>query len=445
VFRPPEIQKRTLTNGIQVFFVEIHKVPVVEVDLLVRSGGLSDPADRPGLANLAADMLDEGAGSRSALDIADEVEYLGASLSTEGGWESSSVELYVPVERLEPALDIMAEVALRPSFPQRELDRLRKERLTQLLQWRDEPRSLSAVAFRQGVFGASQRFGLPLLGTEEGLAAIGRADLERFHNTYFRPNNAALVVAGDVTPDKALPALERAFGNWSRGDIPAPAAPAARVSDGPSVTLVDRPGSAQTEIRIGALGPSRGTPEYFALTVLNTILGGSFSSRLQQNIREEHGYAYGASSRFEMYRSTGLFYAGAGVQTAVTDSALFQFMKELNAIRSPVSAEELSRAQNYVALSFPGDFETTGQLAGRVAEIYLFDLPEDYFARFIDSIRAATIDDLRRAAEKAIEPGRLEIVLVGDRSQIEANVSKLGLGPLRSLTVEDVLGKPPKV
>lgn len=171
-FQPPQIQKRTLSNGMAVYIVEIHEVPVVEIDLLVRSGGLSDPPDRPGLGSLAADMLDEGAGKRSALEIADEVEFLGATLSTNGGWESSSVELYVPVERLAPALEIMADVALRPSFPQDELDRLRKERLTTLLQWRDEPRSLSAVEFRRRLYGSDQRFGIPLLGTEGGLRAI---------------------------------------------------------------------------------------------------------------------------------------------------------------------------------------------------------------------------------------------------------------------------------
>lgn len=445
-FDPPSVQKSLLRNGVKVYVAETHDVPVVTVDLWIRTGALSDPEGLPGLANLVADMLDEGAGGRTALEIADEIECLGASLSTSGGWEATSIHLYVPVERLHLALAIMADVALRPTFPIEDLDRLRKERLTTLLQWRDEPRSLSTLTFRRRVCGVGSRFGLPPLGTEEAIRAITPDDLARFHKAHFVPLNAAIVVVGDVSAATVFKAIEDSFGGWPRGDVPAPAKPHAAVSpEATSVTLVDRPGSAQTEIRIGTIGPPRSTPDYFALTLLNTVLGGSFTSRLQQNLREQHGYSYSAGSRFEMYRGTGLFYAVSAVQTAVTDSALVEFMKELGGIRGTISAEELSRATNNIALSFPGDFETTQQIAERISEIYLYDLPEDYFSRYIGSVMSVTLEDLGRVANRYLDPARMEVVLVGDREQIGTSVERLGMGTVRTLTVEDVLGKPPKV
>ena len=444
-FKSPAVKKSALPNGLVVYVAEAHDVPVVAVDLWVRSGAVTDSKERAGLASLAADMLDEGAGRRSSLEIADEVDYLGASLSTAGGWETTAIHLFVPVKRLEPALAIMADVALRPTFPETELERLRKERLTMLLQWRDDARSLSSVAFRQRVYGTDNRFGIPAPGTEESIRALTRDDLIRFHKEHFVASNAAIVVVGDVDAAAVLKMIEGAFGDWDRGRAPEGVNAPEAAHGATSVTIVDREGAAQTEIRIGAVGPTRGTPDYFALTVLNTVLGGSFTSRLQQNLREEHGYAYGAASRFEMNRGSGLFFAGAGVQTAVTDSALFQFMKELRGIRGPATEEELSRAKNNIALSFPADFETSQQIAGRIAEIYLFDLPEDYFARYIDEIGTVTLEDLARVANRYVDPDRMEIVLVGDRAQIQANVEKLGLGEVRTLTVEDILGKPPKV
>jgi predicted Zn-dependent peptidase len=364
----PQIQKRQFANGLPVWIVELHEVPVVQADLIVESGAADDPQGEEGLASLAADMLDEGAGTRDALALADAIDFLGAELTTGASFNSTAVRLHVPVARLGEALPLMADVALRPTFPERELERLRKERLTALQQARDEPESIVESAFARVVFGA-HRYGTGAAGTSATIRGLTLEDLRGFHARAFRPSNATLLVVGDVTPDAVVPMLERAFGSWDhgahgehgesprdpralRGDRPRdPRAPRGELPAPPQLkarrlVLVDKPGAAQSQIRIGWVGVPRSTPDYFAIQVLNTILGGAFTSRLNQNLREQHGYSYGAFSAFDMRRAAGPFFAGAGVQTDKTAEALREFFKELNGILAPIPADELAKAKN---------------------------------------------------------------------------------------------------
>ena len=257
----------------------------------------------------------------------------------------------------------------------------------------------------------------------------------------YQPSNATLIVAGDVTADAVMPLLEQHFGSW-KAAAPArrtPVPPAAQSTQA-QVTIVDVPMAEQTQIRIGWVGVSRSTPDYFTLQVLNTILGGSFTSRLNQNLREEHGYAYGASSRFDMRLSPGPFQAAAGVQTDKTSESLQEFFKELNGIQMPVSADELTKAKNYVALGFPSEFETIDDLAAHLEELVVYKLPDDYFQRYVPNIQAVTSAAVQKAAATYIQPKKLAIVVVGDRSVIEPKIRALNLGPIRVITVDQVVG-----
>ena len=437
----PPVQQFRLSNGIPVLLVELHEVPVVEVDAIVRAGAGTDPLDRPGLASLTADMLDEGGGARNALQIADEMDYLGAELEPAAGWDESSVRLHVPVKRLERALAILADVVIRPTFPAGELERVRTDRLTELLQWRDEPRAIASVALASALYGVKHRYGTANVGTEASVRRFSREDLVGFHAQAFRPGNAALVVVGDVKPAAIQAQLENAFGRWSAPQGSAGVALAAASQVGArGIWIVDRPGSAQSEVRIGRVGPPRSTRDYFALTVMNTILGGSFTSRLMQNLREQHGYAYAARSSFDFRLSTGPFVAAAAVQTDKTAPALAEFFKELEAIGKTVTEAEVAKAKNYVALSFPSDVETTGDIAAKLEDQFVYGLPSDWLDSYVSRIGAVTLEDVRRVATESIDPGKVAVVVVGDRSKIEAEVKTLNLGPVRVLSVDEIFG-----
>lgn len=435
----PAIQKRTLSNGLPIWIVELHKVPVVHVSLVVKSGSGADPKDKYGVANLTADMLDEGAGSRNALQIADAIDYLGANLSTESTSDASSVDLHVPVARLGEALPILADVALRPTFPDDELKRVREDLLTSFIQAEDDPESLIQFAFPRLVYGPQHRYGTLSIGTAATVKAVTVADLKQFHSQHYLPSNSVLIVTGDVSAANVVGRLESAFGTWKGAPARSSSIPTAPQLTSRAVYLIDKPGAAQSQIRIGWIGTPRSTPDYFPLRVLNTILGGSFTSRLNQNLRETHGYAYGAASTFDMRASAGPFYAYAGVQTDKTADALAEFFKELDAIRQPIPVEEIEKAKNYVALLLPRNFETTERLAGSLAQIFIYNLPDDYFSTYTQRIRAVTPADVHRVAERYIHPDKFAVVVVGDRKTIEPGITALNLGPVKIVDIAEVM------
>jgi predicted Zn-dependent peptidase len=439
----PAIQKRALSNGVPVWLVEQHEVPLVRVTLLVKSGASDDPAGKFGLASLTAAMLDEGAGGRSALEVADEIEFLGADLTTSSSFDASAVRLGVPVARFGPALAVMADVALRPTFPDAELERVRQERLTDLIQARDDAASVAPMAFARLLFGPTHRYGTGAIGTTTTLKAFTTADLKTFHAAAFQPANATLIAVGDVSADTVVQQLEKHFGSWRAGNttarhavVPNAPQPAQR-----QITIVDMPGAEQSQIRIGWVGVARSTQDYFTLQVLNTILGGSFTSRLNQNLREEHGYSYGASSRFDMRLSAGPFFAGAGVQTDKTAESLREFFNELNAIGKPVGADELTKAKNYVAFGFPSNFETIGDLSAQLEQLVVYGLPDTYYADYVKNLQAVTADAVLKASATYIQPEKLLVVVVGDGKVIEPGIRALNLGMVRTMSVQEALGE----
>jgi zinc protease len=442
----PAIQKRQLSNGLPVWMVELHKVPVVQVNLVVFAGSADDPAAKFGVASLTAAMLQEGAGSRSALEIADAIDFLGAELGAASGIDSCALRLHVPVARIADALPIMADVAFRPTFPKDELERLRTQRLTSLLQSRDDPATIASLSFSRVLYGPSHRYGTATTGTVETVKSFTTDDLRAFYAAAFRPNNAALLAVGDIVPEKTMALFESSFGSWKapggapvKAKLPAVQEPAKR-----DVYLIDKPGAQQSQIRIGWIGVPRSTPDYFPIQVLNTILGGSFGSRLNMNLREKHGYAYGASSAFDMRASAGPFVASAGVQTDKTSEALKEAFNELDAILRPVPTDELARAKNYVSLRFPNGFETTGGIALRLEDALVYHLPDDYFSKYVQNIQAVTAADVQRVAQNYIQPSRFAVVVVGDRKTIEPGMSALNFGPIKIMTIDEVFGPAPR-
>ena len=438
----PPIQKQTLSNGLAVWIVEQHEVPLVQVNLIVKAGSAADPAGKYGVGSMTAAMLDEGAGGKSSLELADAVEFLGAQLSTSSTFDYSAVRLSVPVARLADALPLMADVVQRPTFPGAELERLRKERLTRLLQARDDPAAIMEIAFPRLVFGDKHRYGTAAGGGTAEVKALTLDDLRAFHRSYYRPETSTLLVVGDISSGAVMPALERAFGSWKAEGTAGPNTPipAAAQLTKRQIYLIDKPGAAQSQIRIGWVGVPRSTPDYPAIQVLNTILGGSFTSRLNTNLREEHGYSYGAFSSFEERISPGAFSARAGVQTDKTADALKEFFNELTGILKPVPSEELDKARNYVALGFPAEFETTADLAQKMEEQVVHALPDEYFPSYIRSVVQTTGAGVEKAAARYVQPDKFAVVVVGDRKAIEAGIRALNLGPIEIMTVEQALG-----
>jgi zinc protease len=442
-FKLPQVQRRKLSNGLEVLIVEQHELPVVNMNLVLRTGGAADPQDRAGLASLTAALIDEGTKSRSSQEISNQLAAIGARLNTGSDFDSAGLNLLTLSKHLDRALEIYADVVTNPSFPESELELQRKSRLANLMQRRDDANAIAGVVYSSLLYGRNHPYGHPAIGDEQSLRAITNSDITRFYETYYRPNNAALIVTGDVTPATLLPKLERAFANWKRGEVPAVNIELPPMRDKATLYIVDKPGAAQSVITIGQVGQSRSTPDYFPLIVMNTMLGGQFTSRVNMNLREEKGYTYGARTAFDYRRSAGPFMATAGVQTAVTKESVFEFMKELRGIRGerPVTAAELEFSKQAIIRGFPRTFETPEQMANRLTDIVLYNLPDDYFNNYITRVRAVSVADVNRVANRYLDPSKMAILVVGDRKVIEPGLRSLtDVG--QTITFVDPEGRP---
>jgi zinc protease len=441
----PQPRTFNLTNGMRVVMMEKRDLPLVQINLIIDAGSVRDPADRDGLASLTAAMLDEGAAGRNALQIADGFEFLGARFSVGAGTHSATMTLRVPAPRLSDALQLAADVVLRPDFPERELDRIRTERLTGLIRRPDDPNSVASVLMDATLFGAQHAYGRSGSGTEASLRAVSTAELRDFYQRYYRPNNTTAIVVGDIDEATARRLLEAAFGGWQRGDVTAARVADAQQVRGRTIYVVDRPGSAQSIVRLGRVGVPRTTQDYYALEVMNTILGGSFTSRLNQNLREDKGYSYGASSGFGYLPAAGPWTASSAVQTQSTGPALREFMNELRAMHQPIPVDEVERAKNFLAMRYPAGFQSVSGIAGRLSDMVQYNLPADYFNRYVDNMLAVTKSDVERVARLYLDPDNVVIVIVGDRQVIEQQIRNENLGEIRFLTVVDVLGAMPVI
>jgi len=441
----PPVQKFTLENGLAVWIVENHEVPIATLALAVRSGATADPAGKSGLAAMTAEMLDEGAGGKSALEFDEEVSFLGASLDSRATWDYSVVSVKTPVKALPRVLPLFAAAATKPDFPQKEFDRVKKQALTGFLSARSEPRQIAAHALLRGVFGTAHRYGIPVAGTAAAVASFTVEDLRKYHRENYLPNNSILIASGDVTSAALLPALSEAFAKWEKASLKPVAVPQPKAQKGRRVLIVDRPGSAQSVIRIALTGPSRETPDYFSIEVANTLLGGSFTSRLNNNLREQKGYTYGAGSRFDMRKAGGLFTAFSDVETGVTGPALTEFMKELGKMLEPTPAADAERARNYAALGLGFEFETSDEIAAHLVEQAVYGLPSDYFDTYV--ARTLSVDGaaIQEAAKKYLDLSRLTIIVVGDRAKIEKPIRDLKLGETQIVPLDTVMGPVPVI
>ena len=437
----PEPQRMRLPNGLTVMYVRQAELPVVSAALVTRGAGSGDePAEISGLASFTANMLDEGAAGMDALALADALDLLGASLSTGSGTDAAQVSLYVLRQNFPRALQLMADVVIRPDFPEREVNRLRDERLTALARARDEATTIASNAFASLVYGAQHPYGrYPIAESTRGL---DRARVQAFHASRYRPENSTLILVGDVDPAAMQPMIAQAFGGWTAqgGAMQLAEAPRAPTIGRTTVYLIDKPGAAQSEIRIGHPGVARSNPDYFPLLVMNTMLGGTFTSRLNTNLRETHGWAYGARSSFQFVRGEGPFTAAAGVQTNATDSSLVEFFRELNRIRTePVQAEELQKIKNFVALRLPDQLETTQDVAGQLATLETYGLDASFYDDYVQRVMAVTAEDLRRVANQYVRPENSVVVIVGDRATVEAGIRAANVGPVEIRDVTEFI------
>ena len=435
----PPVIVRELANGLKLLIVERHNLPVADFVLVVPTGATANPADRAGVADLVANMLTEGTATRNALQIADQMAYLGISLSSASGWDATTVRLSTPTAQLDSALALLADVSLHASFPASEFARVKKERLTTLLQLKDRGPAIASLIYPSILYGKDNPYGRPAIGTDASVTAMTAADLGTFYHMHYVPNGSTLIAVGDVTPAEMERKVTALFGVWARQTVPVVAVGSGNVASATTIYLIDKPGAPQSSFRIGSIGVARTTPDYFPITVMNTALGGSFTSRLNQDLREDKGYTYGASSRFDMRKNAGPFTASAEVVSAKSDSALIEFMKQLRGIRDTIPTNELSKTRRYLQLELPSAFETTGNIAMRLSDVALYGLPLDYYNHVVDQIGAVTQGEAQYVAEKYIDPSHLVVVVVGDRKSIEGPIKALNIGPLVFL---DVNGNP---
>jgi zinc protease len=435
----PKITERTLSNGLRLIIVEHHELPLVDMSLVVRTGAEAEPAAKSGTATLMATLMTEGADTRNSQAIAEQQAFLGVSVNAFSSWDQSGVALHTPKAVLDSALALFADVALRPTFPAAEFDKQKKKRLTQLLQVADRGPAMADRAFAQILYGGTHPYGRPLAGVESTIDSLTRGDVESFYKSIFLPNNTFIVVVGDITVADIERRVTTLFGSWKGGTAPTPVFGATPVRTDRRVYVIDKPGAPQASFRIGTIGVSRLTPDYYALQVLNTILGGPFTSRLNQHLREDKGYTYGAGSSFSMRRQEGPFAARSEIGSTKADSALLIFMKDLDSIRKPVPAAELEKAKQYLQLGLPARFETTGAIAGQLSTYALYGLPLDEPTRAVAKIGAVTDAELQRVANKYLDPSKFAIVVAGDAKSLVPMLKATRAGPVE---LRDSYGKP---
>jgi zinc protease len=439
VLHLPVPERFKLANGLTVLYSERPGLPLVAANLVLHAGSGVNPVDRPGLASMTARMLQQGTTTRTAPQIADRAADLGATLNSGAGTDTTGITTRSLSRNFPAALELLADVALHPSFPQAEVERVRSERLTWIVQERDEPFALASRVLAGALYGPRHTYGYPDSGTTESIKAISRDDLRHFWQQNYFPDDAALVVTGNIKLAVLKPLLEKQFGAWKAGKPAAAPAVASPETTDAKLILVDRPGAPQTTLVCFSMGLPRSTPDYVPVEVMNTDLGGLFSSRINMNLREAHGYTYGAESFFNYHRAPGPFIVYSDVRTDVTAPSTTEIFNELRRMReTQMTLAELLLSKDSIARSLPGRFERGTEAAGTFAELFTYDLPLDYFSTLTDRINAVTIEQAQAAAQKYIFPDKMIILAVGDRAKIEEDMKKLNLGKVE---IRDTDGK----
>lgn len=439
----PQLERATLSNGLKIVLAQRQSIPQVRFDLLLDAGFAADQSGIPGTASLAMAMLDEGTPRRTSLQISDQLAQLGANLGTGSKLDVSSVSLEALKENLDPSLDIYGDVILNPTFPRTDFERLKKQRLAQIQQEKADPVGLALRVFPALLYGPAHAYANPWTGsgTEQSTAKIKRDDLIRFHQAWFKPNHATLVVVGATTMAEIKPKLERLFAAWKPGDVPAKNIATVSRQQRPVLYMIDRPGSLQSVIIAGHVAPPKANPQEVAIETMNGVLGGDFSSRVNMNLREDKHWSYGAYTFFRDARGQRPFVAYAPVQTDKTKEAVVELDKELRGIVKdrPIEPAELSRSQAALTLTLPGSWETMSALSASIGNIVTYGLDDRYYDTFAEKVRAQTIQGVTAVAGEVVHPDQLVWVVVGDRSKIEPGLRELKLGEIRLI---DTDGKP---
>ncbi|MFA6956785.1 MAG: pitrilysin family protein [Thermoanaerobaculia bacterium] len=426
-FHFPAVERVTLANGIRLLLAPGGSAPLTAVRVIVRDGSDQDPAGRCGLASLTSEMLDEGTATRGAIDIASEVADLGASLATGSDWDASYVSLDVLSRNLVAGLDIVTDVVRHAAFDASELERVRDERLTSILQNRDEASIVAGETFARRLFDGTP-YAWPPIGTEESVGAVTRDEIASFWAERYRPSNISIAIAGIFDPEVAVRTIDSLLGDWMNGEAPERREFSAQLAGKATITIVDRPQSVQSELRVGHVGLDRSTPDYFPLVVMNGILGGVFTSRLNMNLREKNAFTYHVRSGFSFRRSRGPFVVSTAVRNDVTGAALTEILAELRRIGSgDVTATELDEVKSYISGVFPQSVATAGSLAGRLEEMEVHRLEPEWFDFYRERLAEVTADDVVRVAREQIHPDRVSIVVVGKAEEVMPQIEGLGM------------------
>lgn len=425
----PASTRFTLPNGLRVVVAPMPRLPLVTVVAVVDAGASGDRPGEEGLATLTAAALSEGTVQQDGAALADAFERLGTAIESGAGWDDASVRLTVTPARFDRALSLLADVLMTPRFADGDIARLRAERLAELLQQRVEPRGLADERFARVLYDASSRYAAPAGGTPASVRALTTAQVRGWHTARYSGATTTLIITGDVTADQVRAATEKYLGGWSRPvQAVAPAAARARTTTR-GVHVVAKADAPQSELRVGHVGLPRGHRDYFPVVVMNAVLGGLFSSRINLNLREVHAYTYGAHSAFDWRRDAGPFVVGTAVKTEVTDAAVREILLEIDRIRTAdVSLDELELATKYLAGVFPIRYETTGAVASALAMATAYGLADDYFQKYRSRISAVTVADVRRVAQEHLHPDQLQILAVGDANAVSGPLAALGLG-----------------
>jgi zinc protease len=436
----PAIQKGTLSNGLEVWLVEQHKLPLLSFNLVIQAGSDHDPLSKPGLATMTAEVMDAGTTSMDALQIADKLDYIGASMGIRAGVDGTFASLETLTKHLDEALSVFGDVISHPTFPEKEFERLRNQRLTGLLQQKDRASTIASLAYNHIIYGPNHPYGNDPSGTEESVKNFNRQDLVNFYSTYYRPNNATLIVVGDAKLADLVKLLEKNLSEWKKGDVPTLTIPPTKPIDARRIYLIDKPGAPQSEIRVGYPALARKTTDFFPVTVMNMILGGQFSSRINMNLRERRGLTYGARSSFTFAKEPGPFTASGGFVSTGTDTAVHEILYELDRMHAEgMTPEELAFAKKGLTGGFALNFETSGQIARALQNIVLYGLPEDYYENYLQNIDKVTLDDIKRVANTYLDTKKMDVVIVGDVKNIKQGIEGLHAG---EIVMCDVDGNP---
>ena len=427
----PAFTRRKLDNGIDLIIAPVRKLPVVSVLAVVDATALDDVEGKEGTAELTAQGLKEGTVVRDGARLALDLEKLGTSLETGADWDSSVASVTVLRDKLDEAFGIFAEVLMSPAFRAEDIERLKAERLAERMQILAEPRGLADESFARFVYAGGSRYAEPMSGSSKSVSSITRSDVAAFYQRNYVPEATTIILAGDISVDEGARLVESGLSGWNGGRSRAtrPADKPARSSQ--AVEIIAKSDAAQSELRIGHVGVPRSHPDYFKIVVMNSILGGLFSSRINLNLREAHGYTYGASSYYDWRRQAGPFVISTAVQSEVTGEAIAETLREVDRMQAELIAEdELTLATSYLEGVFPIRYETTSAIASALASLVTFDLPEDYYDRYRANIRSVTTEDVLDAAKKHVKRDELQVTVVGDADIVRLPVEGLQIGPL---------------